>query len=270
MQKILRLFLVLTVFSALGLSAQAQCTPDTTTSDVPALYPDTLANGMIGAAYDQAITVVIPQDTTVDFNGNPLEIDICSLILDSIVGLPDGLTFNCNEPSCVWIVNHDSGFVNRGCVQIVGTPTDSVFNDTILVFASVVPGSYDATSDTCEALPIMLPDTLTTIEYQTRFKITMGTSAIEDYSFSQLGINLFPNPSQGKATVEYTLPERTEVQVRLTDIMGREVQNLDLGTQSVGTYQQSIGAANLPKGIYLLSLDLGQGANVQTRKLIIE
>lgn len=274
MQKVIQLFLVLTIFVGLSFHAQAQCDPDTTTSGVPALYPDTLASGMVGVAYSQTITVVIPQDTTVDI-GFPFTLDICSLVLDSIVGLPTGLTFSCNTSNCVWEVDHTMGVINRGCVQISGIPTDTVFNDTISVFATVNPGQYNATTDSCEALdPSSIPPGLTQVEYRPRFRVERDTTAwntgIEDYNLQELGVKVYPNPTQGQATLSYTLPERTQVAVRLTDILGRQVQLFSLGSQSVGAHELEVGDEELPKGLYFLSLDLGEGANIQTRKLIIE
>jgi hypothetical protein len=85
------------------------------------VYPDTataLNTGCIGDFYQQDFTVVVPPDTTI----GPFTVPINYVQIDSIGGLPPGLTYACNPPTCVF-----PGGTSQ-CFQIYGTPT--------------VPGAY--------------------------------------------------------------------------------------------------------------------------------
>ena len=86
------------------------CTPNTgCTTDLCPATGAGLPDGTEGVPYSESITVVIPQDSsgfTVD-----------SVELLSISGLPPGLTYTCEPPSCTWPGN------SFGCFVISGTPT---------------------------------------------------------------------------------------------------------------------------------------------------
>ncbi|MFK7922569.1 MAG: T9SS type A sorting domain-containing protein [Bacteroidia bacterium] len=276
MQQVKQFFIILTLIFGFSLSIQAQCDPDTTTSGVPGLYPDTLVSGKVGVQYSQVITLVIPQDSSVDV-GPPfgaIEIDICSLSLDSIPNLPQGMTYACNTPDCVFIVNHDSGYVNRACVILDGMPFDTIMSDTLNVYVTINPGAYDAAQDTCLPLGIPLPPALTTILYRTPFEIEPDSTfvnSIDEYAVADFNLKLFPNPTQGKTHIRYSLPERVEnVEIQMTDLFGRQVQSLQFGNQVAGDYEVEIGRRDLSAGIYLVSINLNDGAKRLTRKLIVE
>ncbi|MEM6343374.1 MAG: T9SS type A sorting domain-containing protein [Bacteroidota bacterium] len=276
MQQVKQLLIILTLVLGFGLSVQAQCDPDTMTSEVPGLYPDTLVDGKVGVMYNQVITLVIPQDSAVD-TGPPfgsIEIDICSLVLDSIPNLPQGMSFSCNTPDCVFTVNHDSGFVNRACVILEGMPFDTIATDTLNVYVTINPGAYDAAQDTCLPLGIPLPPALTTILYRTPFEIEPDSTfvnSIDEYALADFNLKLFPNPTQGKTHLRYSLPERVDnVEIQMTDLFGRQVQSLKYGPQSAGDYEVEVGERDLSAGIYLVSINLNDGAKRLTRKLIVE
>jgi hypothetical protein len=277
MQKVHRLFLTLTVFIGLGLSTYAQtaCVPDATTPEIPALYPDTLPNGTVGQAYSQIVTLVIPRDSVVDVPPfGSLTIDICSIKLDSVPNLPAGMSYECNTEDCNWVVEHDTNLVkvNRGCVILSGIPEDNVKNpfDTLTVYVTIEPGAYDAVTDSCMPLQITLPPELTSIEYRTVLSLldTVNT-AIEDYAFEVFEVQLYPNPSNGSSRLSYFLPEKADIDIRLTDMLGRMVEQVQVGTRPAGRYEHTIGRAGLPKGIYFVAIELDQGKQVLSRKMIV-
>lgn len=275
MQQVKQFFIILTLVFGFGFAAQAQCDPDTTTPAIPALYPDTLVDGKVGQMYSQVITLVIPQDSTVAVPPfGSLNIDICSLSLDSIPNLPQGMNYSCNTPDCIFEVNHDSGFVNRACVILDGMPFDTIMGDTLDVYVTINPGSYDAALDSCLPLSINLPPTLTTILYEAPFEIEPDSTfvnSIDEYALGDFNLKLFPNPTQGKTHLRYSLPERVDkVEIQMTDLMGRQVQSIQYGRQVAGDYEVEIGEAGLSAGIYLISINLNDGAKRISRKLIVE
>ena len=100
------------------------CIPDTTqipsTSFIyPTPYQDTVPGSgipnkaCIGTEYSQVFQVKIP--TSVIFLGFTVHVE--KITLNSIDGLPNGLTYDCNPSGCVMLKN------TTGCMNIHGTPT---------------------------------------------------------------------------------------------------------------------------------------------------
>jgi photosystem II stability/assembly factor-like uncharacterized protein len=60
----------------------------------------------------------------------------------------------------------------------------------------------------------------------------------------------FPNPFNGLTTIRYDLPIAAHVEVKLYDILGREVRTMLSGSQQAGTQQVSLEANGLASGVY--------------------
>jgi Domain of unknown function (DUF4397)/Secretion system C-terminal sorting domain len=79
---------------------------------------------------------------------------------------------------------------------------------------------------------------------------------------------MFPNPAQNNVQIAYSL--ETPVQqgmITLTDMSGRTVQNIDLGSLSVGNYIQNVQLAGLEKGVYIVELMMD--GKVSRQRLVI-
>lgn len=271
--KQLRLTLMVGLMLGWGLLAHAQiCVIDSTVGTTPGLYPDSLAGGAINVAYAQTISLVLPTDTSVNI-GPPIgtiALDFCSFRVDSIPNLPDGLSYECNVPNCVWQIDH-TGVVNRGCAIISGTPTEAVPNDSLLIYVTVGVGTYNAATNTCDTLQFPLPPALTSQAFKVRLQIVDTlSSAIGKFSAADLGISLYPNPAAASTTLRYDLPERARVDVALYDTFGRKVRSIFQGNQAAGNASHAISTAGLSAGIYLVRIDLNEGKNTLTRKLVVE
>jgi hypothetical protein len=81
-----------------------------------------------------------------------------------------------------------------------------------------------------------------------------GTS-VQEYARSQnagryaLGQN-YPNPFNPVCTIDYTVPEPSDVTVAVYDIMGREAAVLFRGTNAPGVYDVQFQPGQLPSGVY--------------------
>ena len=110
LQKSTLLILISLLFSGM-LSAQI-CTPDTSFT-TPGIYPSNLPDGCLNQTYDDVITVVVPQDTTVNippFGNTTVPID--SIVLVNVKNLQTGLSYACGNPSCGFAGN------TSGCILI--------------------------------------------------------------------------------------------------------------------------------------------------------
>ncbi|MEL7534147.1 MAG: hypothetical protein AAFN10_22775, partial [Bacteroidota bacterium] len=139
-----------------SMPARAQCVIDSLVPSVPGIYPDTLADAVGCEYYEVDITFFLPRDTTVDVFGNMVTIPFNSFTIDSLVGLPDGLTWSCNLDSigCLYDVAPNNASPDTlGCIRVFGTPTGIGFspvvvhltaNADILGTPTDQPATYDA------------------------------------------------------------------------------------------------------------------------------
>ena len=93
----------------------------------------------------------------------------------------------------------------------------------------------------------------------------LGTKASDEAS---VAMAVYPNPAQGTATVAYNVANRAEnVNIVLTDLLGRQVQTLANGLQSAGVQHKTISTATIPAGTYLVRVQVGD--KVSTRKVVL-
>ena len=85
----------------------------------------------------------------------------------------------------------------------------------------------------------------------------------ESYMLSQN----YPNPFNPIAKINYSIPQTSQVQIIVFDLLGNEIETLVNEEKSVGTYELTWTAANLPSGVYFYQLKAG--SFVQTKKMIL-
>jgi hypothetical protein len=92
-------------------------------------------------------------------------------------------------------------------------------------------------------------------------------SAIDKNNLGNL--NIFPNPSNGITQIEIDLTKTSNVTIKIYDLHGKEIQNLNLGKQGEGKLITRINkdGIHLAKGIYFVQLFVDKEIN--TKKLII-
>lgn len=66
---------------------------------------------------------------------------------------------------------------------------------------------------------------------------------------------MFPNPAQNNVQIAYSLEAPVQQgMITLTDMSGRTVQQIDLGSLATGNYLQDVQLAGLEKGVYIVEL----------------
>jgi len=85
------------------------------------------------------------------------------------------------------------------------------------------------------------------------------------------GIELdnYPNPFNPSTTISYTLPEAGAVQIKIYDILGREVAKLVDEQKSAGKYTVQWNGSNYASGIYFYSVTFG-GQRLYKKMLMIK
>jgi hypothetical protein len=99
----------------------------------------------------------------------------------------------------------------------------------------------------------------------------IGTTSVSEASDSKhdgyyLGQN-YPNPFSRNTVIRYSIPQEGQVNLKLYDIRGNEVINIEKGKNQAGTYTMTIDAGNLPDGVYYYSLISGDFS--QARKMMV-
>lgn len=77
----------------------------------------------------------------------------------------------------------------------------------------------------------------------------------------------FPNPFNPSTTIRYTLPENSDVSLRVYDITGSQVAELINNAQNAGTYEITFNASKLASGTYIYILKAKDFT--ETRKMIL-
>lgn len=77
----------------------------------------------------------------------------------------------------------------------------------------------------------------------------------------------YPNPFNPTTTFRYSIPQTSKVVLKVYDILGNKIATLMDEEKSVGTYELTWNATNLPSGIYFYQLKAGEF--ISTKKMIL-
>ena len=77
----------------------------------------------------------------------------------------------------------------------------------------------------------------------------------------------FPNPFNPATRINFTVPARAKVSLRVFSLIGQEVMTLVNGTYDAGTYSVDFNGSRLASGIYFYTLQAGSFNS--TRKMIL-
>lgn len=85
---------------------------------------------------------------------------------------------------------------------------------------------------------------------------------------SDFSMNIYPNPFNGTAILNYKIIKSGFVQIKLFDITGKRISNFVNSRQNNGEYKISIDLNNLPSGVYYCILTVDNNY-VQSGKIIL-
>jgi hypothetical protein len=217
-QKFLSFLVIATISVSLNFAKAQVCTPDTNLK-APGFLPNKLQDAQINTAYSQSITVLAFKDTTVKQGATVVKVYIDSMKITGFLGLPNGLTYNCLNPSCSFTPKALS------CAVLKGTPTESgIFplKVAIMIYAKISGIIPYATTDTIRSFSIKVA----------------GSAGSKMINLNEL--NVYPNPTSGLTYIT------SLVQPRIYNALG-QLLNIDLAKNEVG---YSFDSRSLKSGIY--------------------
>ena len=77
----------------------------------------------------------------------------------------------------------------------------------------------------------------------------------------------FPNPFNPSTKIKYSIPQSSNVIIKVLDILGNEIETLVNEQKNTGTYEITWYAENLPSGVYFYQLRAG--SFVETKKMVL-
>jgi hypothetical protein len=103
---------------------------------------------------------------------------------------------------------------------------------------------------------------------KSRFGIQEKTEGKEIIPTEYLLYNNYPNPFNPTTTIRFDIPERTEVELIVFDILGRKVKTLiSSEVRNPGRYEVSFNASSLASGVYIYRLTTKNYS--QARKMLL-
>lgn len=78
----------------------------------------------------------------------------------------------------------------------------------------------------------------------------------------------FPNPFNPVTTIHYEIQNPCKVQLKIYDVLGREIKTIVNIYQNPGKYSVTFNGDNLPSGIYLYQLNTGDKSSIKKMMLL--
>jgi len=94
-----------------------------------------------------------------------------------------------------------------------------------------------------------------------------GIDGEENHSLNYFLSQNYPNPFNPSTTIYYSIPELSNVVLKVYDVLGNEIAVLIIEEKSIGNYEIDFNATGLPSGIYFYKLQTGNF--VETKKMVL-
>jgi len=76
-------------------------------------------------------------------------------------------------------------------------------------------------------------------------------------------MSMYPNPASDEVMFQYSLPQSTQLCIKVFDMNGKEIQTVLCDYIEEGNYTLTINTAQFAKGIYIVKMISGFGINLQ-------
>jgi photosystem II stability/assembly factor-like uncharacterized protein len=167
----------------------------------------------------------------------------------------------------------DNTFVMAGVKK--STLTDNIINRSVIlesmelngtwkeVFSTIV-GPLNAVNFCGSNSAIAVGDRGTIAVYHKDF---IQDPIVVIDSPAKINIQNYPNPFNPATLISFQLPEQTNVELKIYDVLGNEVTTLVNENKPAGSYEVEWNASNLPSGVYIYQLRAG--TSVQMKKMLL-
>ena len=202
-----------------------------------------------------------------DKNGNP--IDPCNWAYGEVMGDVD-----CSSVNNKFIYSGDpvtqTGWVNthpndQRQMQNTGPFTLRKGEEKEIIVAYVLGIGTDALNSITEARRI---DDLAQFFYDNNFDKTTDVKPQNEVLANSFTLfQNYPNPFNPTTKIKYEIPKLTQVQLKVYDIIGREIATLVNEQKPAGSYEIEFNASQLSNGVYFYELHANDFRDV--KKLVL-
>ena len=77
----------------------------------------------------------------------------------------------------------------------------------------------------------------------------------------------YPNPFNPVTTIKYAIPKTVNVELKVFDILGREIKTLVNEPMNAGYYEVQFNASNFASGVYFYRMKAGE--YIKTSKMLL-
>ena len=195
------------------------------------------------------------------------------------------------QPSFTNISDNDTVSYNSGKLVIKYSPASDTDNDNLRYLFRITNGSDVDTSfsTTADSAEVDAGTFQPASKYTLEGRVTDGTDTtsfsngnLEFFTPSVTGVERineetiperyslsqnYPNPFNPKTKIRYSVPQSSDVSLKVYDVLGREVKTLVDGKMESGEYEVDFDASSLPSGVYFYRLSTGEF--VQAKKMVV-
>jgi len=268
-------FIFLLTFATMQIHAQ-NCTPNPIYADsIVGVYPlpdpigsptSSLNAGCVNSYYEQLFTAVVPDSIfDVEFSGSVIDLALLSVLVDSIGGLPPGVDYVCEPPTCLFEQ------LTTGCVLFFGTPTEAAAYEPVVYTTTTVNIGAELT------LPVNFPSQpddiikvfpgIYRIDICTEANCDACTVSTDDVFVNAIGMRQnAPNPFGTITSIAIDTELSGEFDFKVFNLMGKMVHQEQVMLRT-GENTITFDGSQLQTGMYLYTI--GQGNNIATNRMII-
>ena len=264
-------------FALIAFSASSQCTIDQSNTDFLSPRPDSLSCVERDVYYEQVFQFAIPASINLsDFIPNipfPYILNIEEVVIDSVTGLPDGISYVSNPSDGVLPGGQ------KGCALLSGITNDPAgdypinFSGYITVRGFPIPGIFDG--DTTFDFSVLQnmgggggfgpgQVSVKVIEPGDPCREALGIDKMNPEL--QSALQVYPNPSNGLVNFEVRNMRLNSMEIEVYDFTGRRVF-AEIFSLNGGLNKQ-MNFADLPKGMYAVLLKTDAG--IASKNLVLE
>jgi len=104
----------------------------------------------------------------------------------------------------------------------------------------------------------------TTIMRDSILNLLQTTTGLSSYDNTpSANLKVFPNPANDNISVDFETAQSSEVNLSITDLTGKKIQEIYNGKLNSGKYNYPISATNIPSGLYLVNLNINGNSTRQ-------
>lgn len=267
-----KILLLLVFLGSVGALSAQNCTPNLIYADsgvgiFPGPYsvdnPDGGINlpACINEPYEFTLTVKVPP--TFEYQGLVLDLYSVSIATSGAVpNLPEGLSYSCNPPSCLFTPDDD-----LGCIAIKGTPTSAnTPGDFDLIIQDVVIDNNLVTL-TLDFPNQIIPGAAGQYTLELKEEGACGSTSASNLIARAISMEMVPNPVYADAQLLVYSEVQGEFALFIQDVFGITVaaQPVDL---RLGDNRIDVDCNLLIDGLYTLVLQNPRGYT--TTKFLVQ